>query len=273
MNELFFPIASLGGLGLIFGVVLGYASKKFAVEVDERIPLIRECLPGANCGGCGYAGCDAYAQAVVEEGAPANACSVGGAPVSEQVAQIMGVEVDNSEPLKAFIKCKGTCNSAKQKGNYYGSMDCRDAVVIPGAGAKSCEYGCLGLGSCVKACNFNAIHVVDGVAVVDKDACVGCGACVKACPKGVIELMPLSQVVRVACNSKNKLKEVKDACQVGCITCRLCERSCEVGAITFENNLPIVDKEKCVQCFKCIEKCPTKALISYGKEIKIDKAQ
>lgn len=273
LTQLIFPILSIGGLAILFAFVLGYASKKFAVEVDERVPLIKEILPGANCGGCGFAGCDAYAQAVVDGTAATNCCAVAGAAGAEKISKIMGVEVSDTEPLKAFIKCKGTCNNAKQKGNYYGTMDCREAVVIPGAGNKACEYGCLGLGSCVKACKFDAIDIVDGVAVVNPDNCVGCGACAKACPKGVVELMPLSQVVRVACNSKNKLKEVKDACSVGCITCQLCARSCSEGAITFENNLPKVDKEKCVECFACIEKCPTKALIAYGKEIKLKKAE
>lgn len=273
MNQLVLPLVSIGGLGVTFGVVLGYASKKFAVEVDERVPLIKECLPAANCGGCGYAGCDAYANAVVESGAPANACTVGGAKVTDQIAQIMGVEVSDTEPLKAFIKCGGCNSKAKQRGNYYGTIDCRDAMVIPGAGVKSCEFGCMGYGSCVKACQFDAIDIVDGIAVVNTENCVACGVCVKACPKVLVELKPLSAVVRVACNSKSKLKEVKDVCQTGCITCRLCEKACPHGAIIFENNLPVVDKTKCDQCFACVIKCPTKALIAYGKEVKLEKAQ
>ncbi len=273
MNDLLFPILSLGGLGLIFGIVLGYASKKFAVEVDDRVPLVRECLPGANCGGCGFAGCDAYAQAVVEEGAAPNCCVPAGAATTESIAQIMGVQVSAAEPLKAFVKCSGNSNNAKQKGEYYGIMDCKEAMVTPGAGSKSCEFGCLGLGSCVKACKFDAMAIVNGIVKVDENACVGCGACAKACPKGVIELMAATEFIRVACNSKNKLKEVKETCSVGCITCGLCEKSCPQKAITFENNLPKIDEEKCVRCLVCIQKCPTNALIAYGEEIKLKKAQ
>ena len=268
MNELLFPILSLGALGLIFGILLGYASKKFAVEVDPKVPLIRDSLPGANCGGCGYAGCDAYAQAVAEGAAPPNACTVGGAGVAEKVAEIMGVSVEESEPLKAYVQCNGTCDKAKQRGEYYGTMDCQQASVVPGGASKSCQYGCLGLGSCVKACAFDAIHVTEGgIAQVDPEKCVGCGACVKACPRAVIDLKPLSAVIRVACNSKDTLKAVKDTCQVGCMTCRLCEKTCPVKAISMENNLPVVDKEKCVKCMACVKKCPTNALIAYGKDI------
>lgn len=282
MNDLLFPILSLGGLGLIFGIVLGYASKKFAVKVDERVPLVRECLPSANCGGCGYPGCDAYAQAVVDGVAPVDACTVGGAAVSGKISKIMSgdtsaeqmdTKVSAPEPKKAFVKCNGTCKNAKQKGEYYGTLDCREAVIIPGAGAKACEYGCLGLGSCVKACNFGAMSIVDGIVKVYEERCIGCGACVKACPKGVIELMPPSEVIRVACNSKNKLKEVKDTCSVGCMTCGICVKNCPEEAITFENSLPKVDKEKCVKCLICVQKCPTKALIVHGEHINLKKAE
>lgn len=265
MGDLLFPILSLGGLGLIFGIVLGYAAKKFAVEVDARVPLVRDCLPGANCGACGFAGCDAYAQAVVDGVAAANCCVPGGANVVKKIATVMGVEASLAEPQKAFVKCAGNCNNAKQKGDYYGTLDCREAVVLPGGGSKACAYGCLGLGSCVKSCKFGAMTITNGIVEINEAACVGCGACVKACPKDVIQLMPASEVIRVACNSKDKLKEVKDTCLVGCITCGICGKNCPTEAITFENNLPKIDKEKCVKCLICTQKCPTKAIIAHLK--------
>ncbi|SHK44450.1 electron transport complex, RnfABCDGE type, B subunit [Hathewaya proteolytica DSM 3090] len=264
MMEILCPVLVMAALGLLFGLGLGFASKKFHVEVDEKVILIKECLPGANCGGCGYAGCDAFAQAVVDGKAPANGCVVGGASVSENVANILGVEVSNAEPIKAFVKCSGSCGKAKNSGNYYGTMDCNEAAVIPGAGDKACSYGCLGLGSCVKACQFDAIHIVDGIALVDDSKCTGCGACTKACPKGLIELKPVSAVIRVQCNSKDKLKEVKDVCSVGCIGCGVCSKLCPTGAITMENNLPVVDKTKCTLCMTCVNKCPVKVIKPFG---------
>lgn len=267
MNSLVFPVLSLGGLGVVFGLLLGYASKKFAVEVDERVPLVREALPGANCGGCGFAGCDAYADAVVNEGAAANKCPVGGAACSAKIAEIMGVTVDSSEPKKAYVKCQGSCGKAKEKYEYYGATSCIDAANAPGGGSKSCTYGCLGLGSCVGVCAFDAIHVVDGIAVVDEEACVACGACINICPKSVIELAPMSKKVRIACNSHDKGLEVKNVCSTGCISCGLCVRNCPSEAITMVNNLPVIDYDKCTQCAVCVAKCPTKAIANLNEKL------
>lgn len=266
MNSLIYAIISLGGLGLIFGLILGYSSKKFHVEVDERVPLVRECLPGANCGGCGFAGCDAYAQAVVDGKAEPNCCTVAGSTAAEKIAKIMGSNVSIVEPKVARVKCKGTCDKSKQKGIYYGSQSCLDAVNIPGSGQKSCEYGCLGFGSCVSACKFDAIHVVNGVAVVDDKLCVGCGACVNICPKNLIELLPASQKIYVSCNSHDRGMEVKRNCSAGCIGCTLCAKNCPKDAITMVNNLPVIDPEKCVQCGICVQKCPTKVITSLKKK-------
>lgn len=266
-SSILYPVLSLGGLGILFGVLLGYASKKFAVEVDERVPMVRSALPGANCGGCGFAGCDAYADAVVNAGAKPNGCPVGGATSAAKIAEIMGVTVDTSEPKKAYVKCQGTCDKAKEKYEYYGAMTCVDAANIPGAGSKSCTFGCMGLGSCVQVCAFDAIHVVNGIAVVDEDACTGCGACVNICPKTVIELTPVSKKVRISCNSHEKGLEVKNACSVGCISCGLCVRNCPSEAITMVNNLPVIDYDKCTQCGVCVGKCPTKAIANLNTKV------
>lgn len=265
ITSILYPVLSLGGLGLIFGIVLGYASKKFHVEVDERVPLVRDCLPGANCGGCGYAGCDAFAQAVVEGKAPANGCVVAGAGAAEKIGEVLGVDVAASEPIKAFVKCAGTCDKAKKSGIYYGNMYCTEAAVIPGGGNKSCSSGCLGLGSCVNACKFDAIHIIDGVAVVDEEKCTGCGACSKACPKHLIDLKPQSEIIRVQCNSSEKLKAVKDVCASGCMGCGVCARVCPEKAIVIENNLPVIDQDKCKLCMTCVEKCPVKIIKPFGK--------
>lgn len=261
LNEILFPVVSLGGLGLTFGVLLGYASKKFAVEVDERVSQVRECLPGANCGGCGFAGCDAYAQAVVDGTAPANKCTPGGAAAAEKIGSVLGISVDAAEPKAAFVKCKGTCDSAKEKYKYYGVQDCRQAVVAPGGGSKACDFGCLGLGSCVTACQFDSIQIKDGIAVINENTCTGCSACVQVCPKSVIELVPVSKRVRIACNSNEKGKTVKDNCAKGCIGCTICAKNCPENAIAMVNDLPVIDFDKCTQCKTCVAKCPTKAIV------------
>jgi len=260
MNNLLYPVLSLGGLGLVFGVVLGYANKKFYVPVDPKIPLVRAELPSANCGACGFAGCDAYAAAVVGGGVALNLCSVGGSSVAEKIGEIMGVTVETDSPQVAFVKCKGTCSVAKEKYVYDGIQDCRQAVIAPGEGPKACSDGCMGFGSCVSACDFNALHIIDGVAVVYKDNCVACGACIKVCPKNLIEFVPASQQVLIECNSKSKGKIVKDNCGVGCIACTMCAKVCPSQAIVMVNNLPVIDFEKCTQCGLCASKCPTKVI-------------
>lgn len=250
----------VGGTGLFIGVFLGVAGKKFAVEVDEKEAAILESLPGSNCGGCGYAGCAALAEAIAKGEAPVNQCPVGGAPVGEKIAVIMGQEVGESVRKVAFVKCAGTCDKAKQSYEYTGIEDCSMVNMMQNNGPKSCSYGCLGMGSCVKACPFDAIHVVDGIAVVDKEACKACGKCVAACPKGLIELVPYDQKHLVQCSSKDKGKDVMQVCSVGCIGCMMCVKQCEFGAITVENNVAHIDPEKCTNCGKCAEKCPKKII-------------
>ncbi|NLJ89163.1 MAG: RnfABCDGE type electron transport complex subunit B [Epulopiscium sp.] len=260
ITSIVYPIVSIGGLGILFGAGLGYASKKFAVEVDERIPKVRDLLPGANCGGCGFAGCDAFATAVVEEGVDICSCPVNSDESAGKIAALLGVDPSCSIKRVALVKCKGTCSNSQNKYDYYGIMDCNDAAAIPGGGAKACSYGCLGLGSCKKVCPFDAIRIEDGIAVIDEDKCTACGNCVDACPKAVIELVPKQNKVRVLCNSNDKGKEVKEACSVGCIGCKLCVKSCEYDAIDFEDNLAHINYEKCSHCMACVEKCPTKII-------------
>ncbi len=260
ISEILFPALSLGGLGLVFGTLLGYASKKFEVKVDPMIPLVREALPGANCGGCGFAGCDAFAQAVVEGNANPNGCSVGGSSTTLKIGEILGVSVDTADKKVAYVKCNGDCSSSKSLYKYSDDIDCLMAMSLPGEGAKSCSYGCLGLGSCIKVCEFGALSIVNDIAVVDEEKCTSCGACVNICPKNLIEIVPQNKRVRVSCNSKDMGKTVRDNCSVGCIGCRLCERNCEFGAVTVGNNLAHVDYDKCTQCGVCVTKCPTKAI-------------
>ena len=246
-------------IGLLIGLMLIAVGSKFKVEVDEREAQVRECLPGNNCGACGYAGCDAMAGAIAQGEAPVNGCPVGGAPVAEKIGRIMGVEAGAIERNYAYVKCSGSCDFTSNAAEYVGIKDC-SAAVTSGIAPTSCDYGCLGFGSCVAACQFDAIHVVNGVAKVDRSKCVACGKCVAACPRHLIELVPEKSTFAVACSNKDKGPQVKKVCSTGCIGCRLCVKQCESEAITVEDNVAHIDYEKCIGCGKCAEKCPSKVI-------------
>lgn len=263
------PLLLMGIMGGVFGVLLAIASVIFKVHQDERIGLIRAVLPGANCGGCGYPGCDGYASGVVNDGAPVNKCSVGGAKVAEKIAAIMGVDAGESVPMRAFVKCKGTCTASPRQLIYDGIKDCRSAATIPGGSPNACPFGCIGLGTCVSVCNFGALSMGDdGLPKVDSDKCVACGACVAACPKGIFTLIPKAADVVVACNSHWKGPMVKSVCSAGCIGCTLCTKLCPVQAITMVNDLAVIDQTKCIKCGKCAEKCPAKC-IKTGEKVEV----
>ena len=271
MHVMITPLALMGVMGLIFGIVLAIASIVFRVHQDERIGLIRAALPGANCGGCGYPGCDGYASGVVNEGAAVNKCSVGGAKVAEAIAKIMGVDAGATVPVRAFLKCKGTCEASPRQLIYDGIKDCRSAVTVPGGSPNACPFGCVGLGTCVKVCQFGALSMGDdGLPKVDVTKCVGCGACVSACPKGMLCLVPVTADVIVACNSHWKGPMVKSVCSAGCIGCTLCEKKCPKQAITIEHDLAVIDQSKCIKCGICAKVCPAKC-IKTGEKVEVMK--
>ncbi|MDO5695186.1 MAG: RnfABCDGE type electron transport complex subunit B [Eubacteriales bacterium] len=243
------------GVGLLVGLFLGFSAIKFEVPVDEREIKIREALPGANCGACGYPGCDGLAHAIVIDEAPVSGCPVGGADCAMAIGKIMG-QSGSFEKTVAFVKCGGTCNRAGDKFIYSGIHDCNAAVVVPGGSPKQCGYGCMGLGSCVAACEYDAIHIVDGIAKVDPEKCVACKACVVACPKELIEIIPYTAKQVVRCMSKDKAKDVKVACEVGCIACKRCVKVCPFDAIHVNDMLAKVDYDKCKRCRKCAKACP-----------------
>ena len=263
ISQILVPVLIVGGMGLVFGALLGAASKIFAVKVDERVPQIIECLPGANCGGCGFAGCSAYANALVKGGVKTNMCPVGGSAAAAKIADILGVEAEEKAKMVARVLCNGNPERALQKYVFDGPMDCHSAVRL-GGGEKMCPHGCLGLGSCVKVCQFDAISVADGVAVVDVEKCVACGACAAECPKKIIKILPAQSKYTITCKSVEKGKLTRHDCQVGCIGCGICAKNCPKEAITVKDNLAAIDPLKCVNCGICAGKCPQHAINKVG---------
>jgi Na+-translocating ferredoxin:NAD+ oxidoreductase RNF subunit RnfB len=255
-----YPVIILGAMGLAFGALLAYASIKFFVTTDERVSEIREILPGANCGGCGFPGCDGYADGIVNGGAKTNLCAAGGAVLASGIAQIMGVESEAPVPMRAFLKCGGSPEFSRRNAIYEGIEDCRSAAVLPGGSPNACTFGCIGLGTCVKVCVFGAMDMINGLASADPTKCIGCGTCVAICPKSVLKLIPRTSNVQVSCSSNWKGAEVKKVCSVGCIGCGICAKTCQAGAITVEGNLAFVDASKCTNCGACAAKCPTKSI-------------
>ena len=266
--DIVIAIAILGGLGLVFGLVLAAASKMFHVETDPRLEKLNECLPGANCGGCGYAGCGGYAEAVLSGEAAIGLCASGGNECAQAMGQIMGQKVEAMGRKVALVKCsgyrrvdaEGKTTGAKMKGEYEGFKDCLAATKVGGSGPLSCKFGCLGYGSCTKACKYGAIKVVNGVAKVDEDLCVGCMACAAVCPRNLIVPVEPDRNVVIACNSLAKGAVTTRSCTVGCIGCGLCKKICPNDAITVEKGLARIDYSKCVQCGLCATVCPKKLI-------------
>ena len=261
-------ILGLGGLSLIFGVVLAIAFKKLAVKVSEEEEKIRSLLPGANCGACGFPGCDAYAHALAQKTGecPPHLCTVGGSETAKKIGEVLGVEVQEIEPKVCALRCKGSREEALERYEYHGPGDCRSNYILF-RGNKACEYGCLGGGHCVTVCPFKAIKIgPNRVPLIDPNKCTACGICVKECPRQVLELIPRSQLVFLACKSLDKGKAVKDVCKVGCISCTLCVKVCPYeGAIAMDGNLPKMDYKKCTSCGICYNKCPTKSFNDRAK--------
>ncbi|MDO5716459.1 MAG: RnfABCDGE type electron transport complex subunit B [Tissierellia bacterium] len=253
------PVLVLGALGLLFGVLLSIASRIFEVKLDPLVGNILGVLPGANCGACGFPGCEGLANAIAAGKAPVTACTIGGDPVAQKVAELMGTSADSMERMVAVVRCNGTCEYAGNKYQYHGLQDCRYLAQI-GGGNKECYYGCLGCGTCKDVCPFDAIEMVDGVAVIIKDKCMACNKCIEICPKNIIELMPYKRHTVIKCASKDKGKIVRSACSVGCIGCQACVKKCPKQTITFADNLAHIDYTGCIDCGICVKTCPMKTI-------------
>ena len=250
----------VAGIGLVASLLISVASTFMSVKVNEKEVAVRDCLPGANCGACGYSGCDAYAKAVAEDSSvPANLCRPGGASVAKAVADVMGVEVLESKPMAAFVHCHGDCFNNAQKEIYYGLESCAAAKMLYG-GKVACTAGCLGCGDCAKACQYDAICMENGIAHVDTRKCTACGMCVKACPNKLISIIPLAEKSVVTCSNHEKGAVVRKECKNGCIGCMKCQKNCPAEAIKVVDNLAVVDYDKCIGCGTCVKGCPVGCL-------------
>jgi len=260
-------IAGTAGIMVVLGAVLGLglaaASKKFAVDTDPRIDEVLDALPGVNCGACGYGGCADYAEAVVTKGEAVNLCMPGGGETAKAVAAIMGVKALEVVPAKAIVECQRE-DAAPVRFEHAGLDDCRSADLIAG-GYIPCPYGCLGLGTCVAACPFDAIHMgPSGLPVVDESKCTSCGNCVRACPRGIISIRQDEKTVHILCKSRDKGAVARKLCNRACIACRRCVKACPEDAIEIVDNLAQIDYEKCKVCGKCVEVCPNKCIVNYA---------
>lgn len=264
MSAYLFPIILVCVIGIIAGVLLTVAAKVMYVPVDDRVEELTDALPGANCGGCGYAGCSDYADAIVNDDAPINMCAVGGTECQKALASIMGVEAGESEPQTAIVRCGGYGRKTHKILEYKGVPTCKaNKSIYSGDGA--CMFGCIGLGDCVRACNFDAIRVIDGVAWVDRENCTGCGACVRSCPNDLIRLVSKRNLVYTACQNTEKGAQTRKQCSAGCIGCRKCEKACKFDAIHVNDNLAEVDYDKCKNCGMCVKVCPDQTIIKLAR--------
>ncbi len=269
MNTLLFTILTLCVIGVVSALILWFVAQKFHVEEDPRIDDVEKMLPGANCGGCGFAGCRAFAAAMVEqEDISALYCAVGGADCMKRAADYLGKSAPVKEPLVATVRCGGACDKRPRTNVYLGAPSCAVASSLY-TGETACAYGCLGCGDCVEACAFDAIRMnpETGLPEVDAEKCTSCGACVTACPRNIIELRkkwPKGRAIYVSCVSKDRGPVTMKACKAGCIACGKCVKACEFGAITVENNVAYIDHAKCRLCRKCVAECPTGAIAMIG---------
>ena len=246
-------------MGAAAGGLLTVAGKLFFVETDETVEKITESLPGANCGGCGYAGCEAYANALAKGETKPNLCAPGGLEVNRRISEILGVSVEENESRKAYVHCNGCESATEDKYVYIGSRSCIAAEKFYN-GKGSCSYGCIGFGDCASVCDSNAIEIVNGVALVNPGKCIGCGKCVKACPNHLISLKKQSATVAVRCFSKDPGKITRAVCKNGCLGCGICEKKCPEKAVTINNNHAEINYDKCTSCGTCAAVCPAKCI-------------
>jgi len=260
MNSLITTVIAFGVIGLVVGIVLSIAAKVFEVKTDPKIDEVLGNLPGANCGGCGYAGCGACAEAIVKGEASVNACPSLSEEALGVIASIMGAQATKSKKMIACVMCSGNFDNAPKKYEFDGTKSCYEINALNN-GDKLCAFSCLGYGDCVEACKFSAISINNGIAEIDKEKCASCGMCVSTCPRHIIKMIPFDAKVTVKCSSKDKGAVMKARCSVGCIGCGICAKNCPVEAISVNDNVASIDYDKCIGCGMCAEKCPKKIIV------------
>lgn len=262
-SSILYASLSLGIAGLLMGYILVFAHEKLAVPQDEKVKNLNDVLPQVNCGGCGFAGCSGYAEAIVKNNAPLNLCAPGGEETAKKIAILMGAPVPDIKRMSAYVRCKGdVTHSAEYKYEYHGILECTQVEAVF-KGSKVCEYSCLGLGSCVRACLFGAMKMSAQMTVkVDPEKCTACGMCMKVCPRDVITLLPYDDKAffQVTCFSQENALDTRKHCKVGCFGCGLCAKNCPAKAIAILNNLATIDYNKCINCGECEKICPSKAI-------------
>ncbi len=266
MNEILIPGLILGVFAFISASGLVFASKKFYVYEDPRIDRVEALLPGANCGGCGFAGCRAYAENIVQNMNLDTVCPVADKDQMEKIAQLLGLEVGASVKKVATLRCNGTHDHSPLQMEYFGIEDCWAAHLVADS-TKNCAFACLGFGSCVTVCSFDAMRIENGIVVIDEEKCAGDGLCIKACPKDLLYLRPYDKKTAVACRNTDRGADARKVCSVACIGCMKCVKVCDDEAITVTNFLAFIEHSECSDCRKCMEACPTGAIQIQGNKV------
>ncbi|NLM19284.1 MAG: RnfABCDGE type electron transport complex subunit B [Clostridiaceae bacterium] len=263
MTDILFASLIIGVAGIILGIILAVFSKLMTVEVEEKEEKIRAMLPSANCGACGYTGCDGYAQALASgDEKNITLCKPGGQHTVDQISAYLGIKADKIIKTTAVVMCQGNSHHTQKRANYTGPKSCQMATLVAGGDAL-CGYGCLGYGDCVSACKFDALHIIDGVAFVDPTKCTSCMECIKICPRNIIQLMPLERAYSIVfCQNEDRGPVANKVCQVSCIACRRCLNACPENCITINNNRAVIDYEKCTNCGACQQVCPHQCILS-----------
>ena len=264
IQNIMVPGAVVLGIAAFLGILIVILSHFFQLPVNEKKDAILAALPGANCGGCGFAGCDGYAQYLADGGVNTGLCPVGGAACSQELASILGVAASFSEPTVARLLCQGTPDHTSRRYEYLGTATCTAAHSILG-GPGACTYGCLGFGDCITVCAFHALSKKDGIVEVDENECTACGMCVKMCPKDLLQLFPRTGDYAVLCKNTWPGAQTRKNCDIGCIGCQKCVKTCPVSAISMQGALAVIDQKICTRCGACVEVCPTHTIVSFSK--------